>query len=147
MINFYENNIVMEFNRKFIEENLYILDFNFDTNKCIDNMSKYKNYDSKNQTIILLNVEKINSSWLKSDNYINNFNLILNENVKAKYIQSRIDMINCVVKKPPYIYMLNENIEFENGRNRFANLRDLGVKFMPFIVYKKDLVKIKNICV
>jgi hypothetical protein len=73
---------------------------------------------------------------------------LLYSHVKAKYLGSRRDLINLRVYKPPIIVInFDGQIEFENGRNRFANLRDLGVKFMPFIVYKEDLAEIKKICV
>jgi len=32
----------------------------------------------------------------------------------------------------------NRCVEFYNGRNRFANIRDAGVKEMPFVIEKRD---------
>lgn len=93
-------------------------------------------------------MEKIDNNWKHSTSYIDNYNNLLYSNDKAKYLGSRMDLINLRVVEPPTITLnCDGQIEFENGRNRFANLRDLGVKIMPFIVYKEDLLEIKNICV
>jgi len=41
-----------------------------------------------------------------------------------------------------YIYLDNNiNLDFCNGRNRFANLRDACVKEMPFVIETKDYKK------
>ena len=43
------------------------------------------------------------------------------------------------VDKPPFINLTDcNNIEFIDGRNRFANLRDLKCLYMPFIIYKNE---------
>jgi len=109
---------------------------NYDVN--FDN----ENYDEEFKIIIITcNINKINKSWKNSSLYIST-NLFDIEN-KQKYIQSRKDLFNMKVDKPPFIY-LNENndIEFINGRHRFANLRDMNCIYMPFIVYicEKDTI-------
>ena len=50
------------------------------------------------------------------------------------------------VEKPPIIYLTdNNNIEFINGRHRFANLRDMKCIEMPFIIYKNECEIISNL--
>jgi len=118
--------------------------------KIIDIMSEYdvnidnENYDKEFETIIITcNITKINNSWKKSSLYISsNASEIAN---KEKYFQSKDDLINLKVKKPPFIQLIDNNeIEFIDGRNRFANLRDIKCLYMPFIVYtyEKEIINI-----
>ena len=110
----------------------------------IDNMSKYdinndnENYDKEFETIITTcNINKINNSWKKSLLYISS-NILEIEN-KYKYFKSKDDLFNMKVDKPPFINLTDcNNIEFIDGRNRFANLRDLNCLYMPFIIYKNE---------
>jgi hypothetical protein len=110
----------------------------------INNMVKYdinndnENYDKEFEiTIISCNIDKINNSWKKSPLYISS-NILEIEN-KEKYFQSKDDLFNMKVKKPPFIQLMdNDDIEFIDGRNRFANLRDMNCLYMPFIVYKNE---------
>lgn len=106
----------------------------------IDNMNKYDvNIDNEDfyeefKTIIITcNINKINNSWKKSLLYIStNFADIEN---KAKYNQSKKDLFNMKVNKPPFINLTDNNdIEFIDGRHRFSNLRDMNCLYMPFIV-------------
>ena len=133
-------------NDEFIKNNEYLLKEYVNTDELI---SVIKNYKCNNYEIIEeFNIQKINNNWKKSSSYIDKYDNLLYSHVKAKYLGSRRDLINLRVYKPPIIVInFDGQIEFENGRNRFANLRDLGVKFMPFIVYKEDLAEIKKICV
>ena len=110
----------------------------------IDNMVKYDinddndNCDRAFETIIInCNIDKINNSWKKSSLYISS-NTLEVEN-KDKYLKSKHDLLNMKVNKPPFIYLTDCNdIEFIDGRNRFANLRDMNCVYMPFIVYKNE---------
>jgi len=133
-------------NDEFIKNNEYLLKEDVNSDELI---SVIKNYKCNNYEIIEeFNIQKINNNWKKSSSYIDKYDNLLYSHVKAKYLGSRRDLINLRVDKPPMIVInFDGQIVFENGRNRFANLRDLGVKFMPFIVYKEDLAEINNICV
>lgn len=110
----------------------------------IDNMIKYdinndnENYDTEFETIIVTcNIDKINNSWKKTALYISS-NILEIEN-KDKYLKSKNDLLNMKVNKPPFINLTDYNdIEFIDGRNRFANLRDMNCINMPFIVYKNE---------
>ena len=57
---------------------------------------------------------------------------------KNCWIQKK-DIIKLKVFIPLYIYLDNNaNIDVCNGHNRFANLRNAGVKDIPFVIEKKD---------
>jgi len=58
-------------------------------------------------------------------------------------LNSKRDIIELQVSVPPYIFLdCNGNVDFCNGRNRFANLRNAGVKKLPFVIETKDYKKI-----
>lgn len=121
---------------------------NISIKTIIDIMCEYdvnidnENYDKEFETIIITcNIDKINNSWKKSPLFISS-NILEIEN-KEKYFQSKIDLFNMKVKKPPFIQLMDNNeIEFIDGRNRFANLRDVKCLYMPFIVYtyEKEII-------
>ena len=121
------------------------------TKNIIDNMSNYdvsydnENYESEYKIMIIFcNINKINNSWKKSLLYITS-NISELEN-KDKYIQSKKDLLSMKVEKPPFIYLTDDNnIEFIDGRHRFANLRDMNCKKMPFIIYKTEYEIISNL--
>lgn len=92
------------------------------------------------------NVNEIDKLWKKTELYIDPFS---NSN---KYINSKNDIIEGKVDVPPIISIndLDENnleLFFENGRHRFANLRDAGVKNIPIIISNDnfDLFKKLNL--
>ena len=148
IINFYESLNIENYNIEFIKENIHLLKVNIDTEKCINIMLQFNNYDKSIFKIVMLDLLKVNDRWINSDNYVCNFNNIKYMNDRAKFIGSRKDLINLKVEAPPEIILGDKNnIEFVNGRNRFANLRDLGVSHMPFIIHKKEYSKIINSCV
>ena len=107
-------------------------------------MSKYdvnndnENYEKEFETIIITcNIQKINNSWKNSSLYISS-NILEIDN-KEKYLQSKNYLFNMKVEKPPFIELIDNNeILFIDGRNRFANLRDMNCMYMPFIIYKYD---------
>ena len=62
--------------------------------------------------------------------------------LSLKLLNSKRDLIELKVSVPPYIYLNDHgNVDFYNGRNRFANLRDAGVKEFPFVMEAKDYKK------
>jgi hypothetical protein len=76
-----------------------------------------------------IDIKTVNDSWKKTPKYIpENFDEIEQQ---LKYLRSRTNLFNGSVVSPPEIYKNNDN-EFVNGRNRFANLRDLKCKKMFF---------------
>jgi hypothetical protein len=98
-----------------------------------------KTYDVKNNEeyeIIICDINKINKSWENSDLHISQNTSEIEE--KIKYNKSRNDLFNMKVKVPPTIFLNDNNIEFDDGRNRFSNLRDINCQKMPFIIYKKE---------
>ena len=106
---------------------------------CI--MSNYKNIP-KNCRLVMIDVKKIDNSWKKTKDYIGKFGTIKYSSAKDKFLNSKRDIMELKVSIPPYIYLdVNGNIDFCNGRNRFANLRNAGIKEMPFIIEKKDSKK------
>ena len=107
----------------------------------IRTMSNYK-YFPKNCKLVIINVNDIDNSWSETKDYIGKFNTIKSYCSKQKLLNSKKDLIELKVNVPPYIYLDNNgNIDFCNGRNRFANLRDSGVREMPFVIETKDYKK------
>ena len=104
-------------------------------------MSNYKDVP-KNCKLAIINVNDIDSSWRETKDYIGKINTIKSYCSKQKLLNSKKDLIELKVNVPPYIYLdNNSNIDFCNGRNRFANLRDSGVREMPFVIETKDYKK------
>jgi hypothetical protein len=118
---------------------------NIPTNKItntIEYMLEYKNIPKKCK-LVILNTKKINNSWKKTKDYIGNFDTIKYYGAKQKLLNSKKDIMELKVSVPPYIYLdSNGNVDFCNGRNRFANLRNAGVKEIPFVIETKDYKKI-----
>ena len=118
---------------------------NIPTNKItntIEYMLEYKNIPKKCK-LVILNTKKINNSWKKTKDYIGNFDTIKYYGAKQKLLNSKKDIMEFKVSVPPYIYLdSNGNVDFCNGRNRFANLRNAGVKEIPFVIETKDYKKI-----
>ena len=107
----------------------------------ITTMSNYKDLPKKCK-LVIININKIDNSWKRTKDYIGKFNTIKSYSSKQKRLNSKKDLIELKVSVPPYIYLDNNgNIDFCNGRNRFANLRDSGVKEMPFVIETKDYKK------
>ena len=112
----------------------------------LDSMKKYELYDHKSLKKVNLEIDKVENKWKKTKDYIGKFTDIRYSTSKMKFVNSKIDIIQKTVSIPPYIYIdCNGNIDFCNGRNRFANLRDAGVKEMPFIIEKRLHKKYKKI--
>jgi hypothetical protein len=104
-------------------------------------MSEHKDVPKKYR-LVIIDTKKINNSWKKTNDYIGKFDTIKYYSAKQKLLNSKRDLIELKVSVPPYIYLdSNGNIDFYNGRNRFANLRDAGVKEMPFVMEAKDYKK------
>ena len=120
------------------------MDQSIPTNKIIntiETMCEYKNIPKKCK-LVIINTNKINNSWKQTKDYIGNFDSIKYYSAKQKFLNSKKDIIELKVSVPPYIYLdSNGNIDFCNGRNRFANLRNAGVKEMPFVIETKDYKK------
>ena len=83
-------------------------------------MSEYTNIPRKCR-LVTIDTKKIDNSW------------------KNTMLNSKKDIMELKVSVPAYIYLDGKgNIDFCNGRNRFANLRNAGVKQMPFVIESKD---------
>ena len=123
---------------------LTLLHQNIPTDKITDTiaiMCKYKNIPKKCR-LVMIDSKKIDNSWKKTKDYIGKFDTIKYYGAKQKLLNSKKDIMELQVSVPPYIYLdSNGNIDFCNGRNRFANLRNAGVKEMPFVIESKDYKK------
>ena len=96
------------------------------------------------EIIVNGNVNEIDKLWKKTELYIEPFS-----NIK-KYINSKKDIIEGKVDIPPMIAIndLDDNdlkLIFVNGRNRFANLRDAGVKNIPIIITNDQMYLFKKL--
>lgn len=104
----------------------------------ITSMCQYKDIPKKCR-LVMIGTNKIDNSWKKTKDYIGKFDTIKYDSAKQKLLHSKKDIIELKVSIPPYIYLDNNgNIDFCNGRNRFANLRNAGVKEIPFVIESKD---------
>jgi hypothetical protein len=104
-------------------------------------MSEYKDIPKKCQ-LVIIDTKKIDNSWKKTKDYIGKFENLKYYSAKDKFLNSKRDIIELKVSVPPYIFLdCNGNIDFCNGRNRFANLRNAGVKELPFVIETKDYKK------
>ena len=84
-----------------------------------------------------LPISFIENRWKCSPYYITS-NM---ENIKQKekYIYSRRDLIRSQIYDPPILEIINQyEFDFINGRNRFANMRDLGYTKTPVWIKKND---------
>ena len=107
-----------------------------------------KDANDYKEIIVNGNVNQIDELWKKTELYIKPFS-----NTK-KYINSKKDIIDGKVDIPPIIAIndLDDNdldksnlkLIFENGRNRFANLRDAGVENMPIIIANYQMKSFKK---
>jgi hypothetical protein len=98
--------------------------------------SNYKVLDSK-QTIVNLNVEKVNNNSKGSVFYIpTDYKNIYN---KEKYNNIKFDIFNNDFYIPPHIEFLDDVVKFVEGRYSFSVLRDIGCTNIPFIVYLEQL--------
>jgi len=112
----------------------------------IQNMIEHDNFDKKICKLVSLNVKKVNKSWKNTRDYIGCFDSIKYFSSKLKILNSKSDIIELKVDVPPYIYLDDGgNVDFYNGRNRFANLRNANVLEMPFVIEKKDYKKLVKI--
>jgi len=112
----------------------------------IKKMSEHNNFDKKICILVNLNVRKVNNSWKNTRDYIGCFESIKYSISKLKLLNSKIDIVNLKVDVPPYIYVDDAcNVDFYNGRNRFANLRNANVSEMSFVIKKKDYKKLVKI--
>jgi hypothetical protein len=110
-------------------------------------LSKMKNYKpDKGDILVNGNINAIDNLW-KNGNYINPKAIGENKSTVQKYINSKKDIINGKVEIPPILYLDSSepSIEFENGRNRFSNIRDSGIITMPIVIPKRQLSEFKKL--
>ena len=99
--------------------------------------------------VVIGDVDALDTLWKNSSTYITPFcSNCKSSKAQAKFINSKKDMIKNDVKIPPqpYIddYSKPYSLEFTNGRNRFANLRDSGIKEIPILIEKSQIDKFKE---
>jgi type I restriction-modification system DNA methylase subunit len=123
-----------------IESLKYLLTIDIPENlvkNTIDLMKSYK--PDKGYIVKMISVKKINKLWKLTDNFIpENFDEKLDD-LKLKYLLSRKNLLDGHVKIPPKLIFDNDKFTFNNGRNRFSNLRDIGCDKMPFLMTKDIL--------
>lgn len=103
-------------------------------NTTIRQMKQYGYPTDKEDPYILIigSVSKIDELWKQTDLYIDG-------KITKKLVNSKRDILNGKVEEPPIIgFDTSDQLTFQNGRHRFANLRDSGVKSMPILIYKED---------
>jgi len=102
-------------------------------------MQSHADFDKKICRLELFDVSVIDDRWKNTKDYIGAFHKIKYASAKEKLRNSRDDIVCGKVTVPPYIYLdAGGNVDFYNGRNRFANLRDAGVSKIPCVIEKSD---------
>ena len=102
----------------------------------IERLNNY-NLLHDNQTIVNLNVHKVNDNWKGSVFYIStDYNNIYN---KDEYKSAEKYILEDDFYIPPHIEFLDDVVKFVEGRYMFSVLRDNGCITMPFIVYLDQL--------
>lgn len=125
--NFY-NSIPKE-DTKRLESEVFKLEFTNEKINEILNLMKKPNTR-------ILDVNSIDELWKNEETYLSRqYEELLR---KGKYLQSRKNLYNLKVHSPPIICLEENRVSFINGRHRFANLRDLGVEKMPFIIEDEE---------
>ncbi len=115
--------------------------------------NKMKETTSKNREYELVenvDIRIFDILWSYSDSYLSRRFEEIKQ--KSKYINSRRDLMKMRIDQPPFIEVLPYGmVEILNGRNRFANMRDLGFKKIPMMMkiehvspFLKMIDKIKN---
>jgi hypothetical protein len=110
--------------------------------KVEDWMDEMNHYQSPfcEYSKVKLDVGKVDEKWKYSSYYVER------EAKTKKYVNSRRDIWKGRVKEPPLIEIDRYGIvEIVNGRHRFANLRDMGVREMYFLCKKGEIAKMEEI--
>ncbi len=127
-------------------------------NECLDELKKIEKWNLKNVSyenmrknkinklvgyvLLELNIKKVDKAWSKSQYYINKE--LENIFQKGKYVNSRRDFMKGKILEAPIIEYKNGIIEVINGRNRMANMRDLGYEIVPVFCEEGKLNEILN---
>ena len=85
------------------------------------------------QIIVSCNVDVMNTVWKNDPEYY------IYRKLTKKYICSKRNIMSGNMDEPPKIGIIDNLVMFTNGRHRFANLRDNGVKYIPIIISNGDL--------
>jgi hypothetical protein len=81
--------------------------------------------------LVEINVALVDNNWKKSKLYLSDKLSDKNYTALNKYTHARKSLSECNELYPPSLSIGDDNIiSFYDGRNRFSNLRDLGVKTM-----------------
>ena len=116
-------------------------------------LSKMRAYvPSRGDIIVEVDVLAIDSLWKNDPSMYINPKIAGDDNDERaikKFINSKKDIMEGKVTIPPIIYLNTYDkvidIRFQNGRNRFSNLRDSGVRTMPVAISKSQLSKFKKL--
>jgi cell division protein ZapA (FtsZ GTPase activity inhibitor) len=126
-------------NQSFVDEKIKYLSQTVDNNIIEQTINSMKNSSKReNEICVMLKINVIYECSKLSSNFLDSFNNMKLYD-KPKYLNSRIDLLNLKINRAPDISFTKNNIvNFYNGRNRFLNLRDLGLSEMPFILTEKS---------
>jgi hypothetical protein len=98
-------------------------------------------FDNTTDVVVDVNVDKIDDLWKKDTEYY-----VPAFSKNAKYNQSYNNITNSKKAKMPKIGLNNGVIGFDDGRNTFAVIRDLGFEKIQVVINKsqiKDFNKLK----
>ena len=119
--------------------------------ECYNLLASYVVQRPDTTMMIICDIAKIDKMWQRTrTNRISDFDTLRTKTTgKKKYVQSRRDLLNLKVSRPPEIYISNYDnmfgkytefmaIYFRDGRHRFANMRDMGAVKIPVIIDKTN---------
>jgi hypothetical protein len=132
-------------------ERIMNIDLNIKKSDIITNMSNYNLADynrncNKNErcTIIFCNIQKVDALWKLSDKYISsNINEVYDP---KRFLRVKNALNDLEITAPPFIFLFDNKIEFDDGRKRFSNLRNENFLYMPFRVLLSEKNKIFKLC-
>jgi hypothetical protein len=106
-----------------------------------DFYNRMKETTSKDRDYELLenvDIKTFDILWSYSDFYLSRRFEEIKQ--KSKYINSRRDLMKMRIDQPPFIEVLPYGmVEILNGRNRFANMRDLKFKKIPLMMKREHI--------
>lgn len=158
-VNYFENPTYIQQTTKNINDMMYILNEKVPDTVIVETMQRMmhnKKFDEtcdededNVKTIVMMNIRKLDYLWSTTDHndtYIAQFNDIKYLSDRLKYLNSRRDLILNKINNPPEASWCSDlkMFSFYDGRNRFANMRDLGYVEMPIAISKKDLHTLNN---
>lgn len=107
-------------------------------NDFIERMKTITSKSSEYELVENVDIDIFDKIWSFSNSYISKRFEEIHQ--KSKYINSRRDLMKMRIDQPPFIEVLPYGmVEILNGRNRYANMRDLQFKKIPMMMKREHI--------